>query len=52
MNNRNNMNMAELMSLLAKMDKKDLERGLNQVSQLLKTKDANSIINDIKNKNN
>ena len=52
MNNKNNMNMAELMSLLAKMDKKDLEQGLNQVSQLLKTKDTNSIINDIKNKNN
>lgn len=49
MNNKNNMNMAELMSLLAKMDKKDLQQGLNQVSELLKTKDANSIINDIKN---
>lgn len=51
MNNSNKMNMADLMNLLSKMDKKDLEQGLNQVSQMLKTKDANSIINEIK-KNN
>ncbi len=44
----NNMNMAELMSMLAKMDKKDLEQGLNKVSQMLKTKDANSIIDEFK----
>ena len=44
----NNMNMEELMSLLAKMDKKDLEQGLNKVSQMLKTKDANSIIDEFK----
>lgn len=44
----NKMNMAELMSMLSKMDKKDLENGLNQVSQMLKSKDANSIINEIK----
>ena len=47
MNNKE-MNMAQLMSMLAKMDKKDLEQGLNQVSQMLKSKDANTIINDIK----
>ena len=44
----NNMNMAELMSMLAKMDKKGLEQGLNKVSQMLKTKDANSIIDEFK----
>lgn len=44
----NKMNMAELMSMLSKMDKKDLENGLNQVSQMLKSKDANAIINEIK----
>lgn len=47
MNNKE-MNMAQLMSMLAKMDKKDLEQGLNQVSQILKSKDANTIINEIK----
>ena len=53
MNNQNkNMDMAQLMSLLAKMDKKDLEQGLNQVSRMLKSKNANDIINEIKKTNN
>ena len=30
------------------MDKKDLEQGLNKINQMLKTKDAESIINEIK----
>ena len=42
------MNMAQLMSMLSKMDKKDLEQGLNKISQMLKSNDANSIINEIK----
>ena len=44
----NKMNMAQLMNMLSKMDKKDLESGLNQVSQMLKSKDADTIINEIK----
>lgn len=48
MNNNNNMNMAQLMSMLAKMDKKDLEQGLNKINQMLKTNDTNSIIDEIK----
>lgn len=44
----NNMDMAKLMNMLSKMDKKDLEQGLNKVSQVLKNKDADSIINEIK----
>lgn len=47
-NNSNNMDMAQLMNLLSKMDKKELESNLNKVSQILKSKDANSIINEIK----
>ncbi len=47
-NNNNNMNMAQLMTMLAKMDKKELEQGLNKVSQMLKSKDANTIIDEIK----
>lgn len=46
--NNNNMNMAELMAMLSKMDKKDLEQGISKVSQMLKNNDANSIINEIK----
>ena len=49
--NKNNMDMATLMSLLAKMDKKELEKNLNKVSQILKSNDANSIIDNIKKKN-
>ena len=48
MNNNNNMNMAELMAMLAKMDKKDLEQGISKVSQMLKNNDTDSIINIIK----
>ena len=44
----NNMNMAQLMTMLAKMDKKELEQELNQVSQMLKNKDANTLIDEIK----
>lgn len=48
MNNQNKgMDMAQLMSLLSKMDKKDLEQGLNKLSGMLKSKDSNEIINEI-----
>ena len=33
--NNNKINMAQMMSMLAKMDKKDLEEGLNKVSKML-----------------
>ena len=46
--NNSNLNMAELMAMLSKMDKKDLEQGLNKVSNMLKSKDADQIINEIK----
>lgn len=49
--NKNNMDMASLMNLLAKMDKKELEKNLTKVSQILKSNDANSIIEEIKKKN-
>lgn len=42
------MDMAKLMSLLSKMDKKDLEQGLEQATKILNSKDKDSIINDIK----
>ena len=49
--NDKNMDMAGLMSMLAKMDKKELEKGLNQVSKMLNNSDADKIINEIKKKN-
>ena len=41
-NNNNNMDMAQLMNMLAKMDKKEIENGLSQVSQMLKNGNFNS----------
>lgn len=51
-NGNNNMDMAKLMSMLSKMDKKDLEAGLNQVSKMLNSKEADNMINNIKKNNN
>jgi len=50
MNDKVDMKM--LMNMLSKMDKKDLEEGLNKVSKMLNSKDANNIINEIKKNNN
>jgi len=47
----NNLDMANLLKMLSKMDKKDLEQGLAKANEILKTKNKNEIINEI-NKNN
>ena len=44
----NKMDMNQLMSMLSKMDKKDLENGLNQVSKMLNSKEADNMIEQIK----
>lgn len=44
----NNMDMAKLMSILSKMDKKELEEGLHKVNQILNAKDKDKIIEEIK----
>lgn len=36
------MDMAKLMEMLSKMDKKDLEKGLAQASEILKKQNENS----------
>lgn len=38
-NNNNNIDMGKLMSMLSKMDKKQLEKGLEQVQNIIKSKD-------------
>ena len=38
--NMNNVDMAKLMEMLSKMDKKELEAGLNKVSKMLKMRDG------------
>ena len=40
--------MAQMMSMLAKMDKTELEQGLNKVSQMLNSKQADEMIEQIK----
>ena len=44
-----NVNMSELMKLLSKMDKKELENGLSQASKILHSHKADEIIEQIKN---
>ena len=49
MNNNNNMDM--LLNMLSKMDKKDLEKGLEHANQILNSKNKEEIINQLKNNN-
>ena len=46
-----NMDMAKLMSILSKLDKKDLEAGLEKANQILNSKDKDNILNNLKNMN-
>lgn len=48
----NKIDIAELMNIISKMDKKDLENNLSKVSQMLNSKEANNIISQIKKNNN
>lgn len=47
-----NLDMNQLMSMLSKMDKKDLEKGMAQVSQMLNTKDKDEILKKLTNQGN
>lgn len=49
-NNINNLDMASLMQMLSKMDKKDLEAGIAKANQILQSKNKNDVINEL-NKN-
>lgn len=48
----NSFDMAKIMSVLSKMDKKDLEEGIAKAQKILQSKNSNEIINDIKNSGN
>lgn len=41
-----------LMNMLSKMDKKDLEKGIAQANQILKSKDKDEIMRQINNAQN
>ena len=49
-NNMNNMDMASLMQMLSKMDKSQIEAGIKQANQVLRSKNKNEILKEI-NKN-
>ena len=40
----NNMDIAKLMNMLSKMDKKDLEQGLNKLNQIMSKEDKEKIL--------
>ncbi len=48
----NKMDVAQLMIMLSKMDKKELDAILSKVSKMLNSKDADNIINQIRKNNN
>ena len=48
----NNINMNMLLNLLSKMDKKDLEKGIEQANQILKTNNKTDILNQLQNNSN
>ena len=43
----NNMDFNKLLDMLSKMDKKELEQGLNKAAQILNSTDKDKIINEI-----
>lgn len=49
-NSPNNLNMASLMQMLSKMDKKELEEGLAKANQILQTKSKDEILREINKK--
>lgn len=47
----NSMNMNMLLNMLSKMDKQDLEKGIEQANKILNSKNKNQIIEQLKNNN-
>ncbi len=46
--NNNNIDMNKLMEMLSKMDKKDLEKGLEKASKVLGVKNTDDIMKNLK----
>lgn len=47
----NNIDMNKLMGMLAKMDKTELENGLNQFSKMMNVKDKDELMKKLNNMN-
>lgn len=50
--NNNNIDIAQMMNMLSKMDKKELEAGIAKANQILQSKSKEEILQEIKNKSN
>lgn len=50
MNNNNNFDISQMMNMLSKMDKKELEAGITKANQILQTKSKDEILRDLQNK--
>ena len=48
----NNMNMNMLLNMLSKMDKKDLDKGIEQANKILNSKNKDEILNNLNKQNN
>lgn len=50
--NNGNLDMAKMMAMLSKMDKKDLEAGIAKANKILQTKSKDEILKEINKKSN
>lgn len=50
--NTNNIDIAQMMNMLSKMDKKELEAGIAKANQILQSKSKEEILQEFKNKSN
>ena len=44
----NNIDMSKLINILSHMDKKDLEKGVGQLTNILNTNDGKNLVNQLK----
>ena len=51
-NMNNNINISEMLNMLSKMDKHELEEGMKKASQILHSNNKDEIINKLNNNNN
>ena len=49
MNNNNNFDISQMMNMLSKMDKKDLEAGIAKANKILQTTSKEEILRDLQN---
>ena len=50
--NTNNFDIGKMMAMLSKMDKKDLEAGIEKANQILKNKSKDEILQEFKQNGN